>query len=79
MTRKFPSEDIYEDKFSQLMKNKTVHLLANKGLICKPGWIVTSFMIVRGAGLSTGYFSTGFFSGMYLVSPLFSCVKHVFN
>ena len=26
--KKIPSDEIHEDKFSQLMKNKTVHLLA---------------------------------------------------
>ena len=35
-------------------------------------------MIVRGGGPSSGYVSTGFFSGKYL-TPSFSCVEYIFN
>jgi hypothetical protein len=35
---------------------------------CKSGWIVTLLMVVRGGGPSSGYVSTGFFGGMYLVT-----------
>ena len=31
--------------------------------ICESGWIVTFLMIVRDAGPSAGYVSTGFFGG----------------
>ena len=44
------------------------------------GWIVTFLMLVRDGGPSSGYVSTGFFGGKYLIiNPLFSlCVEHTF-
>jgi hypothetical protein len=45
----------------------------------KSGWIVTFLMIVRGGGPLSGYVSTGFFGGKYLVIPLLSSVKHIFQ
>jgi len=53
-------EEINGNKFSQLMRNKTVHLLAlflmvfNGIEITMGGWIVTFLMIVRGGGPSSG-------------------------
>jgi len=71
ISKTLPSEK-HEAKFSQLMKNKTVGLLAlflmiYIGLeVTIGGWIVTFLMIVRGGGLSCGYVSTGFFGGLTL-------------
>ena len=98
-------EENNDGKFSQLMRNKTVHLLALflvlylgvevtiGGMIfrlllydchksddhCKLGWIVTFLMLVRGGGPSSGYVSTGFFGGKYLVILLFSLVLTFFS
>ena len=44
-----------------------------------PGWIVTFLMNVRGGGPSTGYVSTGFFGGKYLIIPSLSFVEHIFR
>jgi len=69
---KIPGEEIHENKFSQLMKNKTVHLFAfflmvNTGIeITIGGWIVTFLVLVRGGGPSSGYVETGFFGGITL-------------
>jgi fucose permease len=62
------------------------------GIICSPilyllqqkfdrksGWIVTFMMIVRGGGPLSGYVSTGFFGGKYLVIPSLSSVKYFFK
>ena len=35
---------------------------------CKLGWIVTFLVLVRDGGPSSGYASTGFFGGRYLVT-----------
>ena len=95
ISNKLATEEIHDGKLSQLMKNKTVHLLSlflmlyigvevtiggmvllptlllNESLILvKSGWIVTFLMIVRGGGPSSGFVSTGFFGGMFLVNCL---------
>jgi len=63
---------MYESKFVQLLKNKTVHLLALFVMVYMGveitirGWIVTFMMIVRGGGPSSGYISTGFYGGLTL-------------
>jgi len=69
---KIPGEEIHENKFSQLMKHKTVHLFAifvmvYTGIeITIGGWIVTFLVLVRGGGPSSGYVATGFFGGITL-------------
>jgi fucose permease len=45
----------------------------------KLGWIVTFLMIVRGGGPSSGYVSTGFFGGKYLIIPLILCIEPFFS
>ena len=45
---------------------------------CKSGWIVTFLMIVRGGGPSSGYVSTGFFGGEYLVVTFRFLVLNIF-
>jgi hypothetical protein len=49
---KIPSEEIHENKFSQLMKNKTVHLLtvflmAYTGVEATIGGIIRSLILLR--------------------------------
>ena len=92
------TQEIYENKFLQLINNKTVHFLAlfitvyvgvevtitgkslkifhfrDSSLILdydKLGWIVTFMMIVRGGGPTSGYISTGFYSGKHLTPFVF--------
>ncbi|KAG1833261.1 MFS general substrate transporter [Suillus subalutaceus] len=54
----------------QIFANKDVHLLAAFALlyvgaeVTVGGWIVTYIIDVRGGGPSSGYISTGFFSGL---------------
>ena len=85
-------EKINDDKFGQLLRNKTVHLLSlflmvyigvevtiggtifvlymivkSLNYYCKSGWIVSFLMIVREGGPSSGYVSSGFFGGKYLI------------
>ncbi|KAG2032534.1 MFS general substrate transporter [Suillus americanus] len=54
----------------QIFANKDVHLLAAFALlyvgaeVTVGGWIVTYIIDVRGGGSSSGYISTGFFSGL---------------
>ena len=93
-------EENNDDKFGQLMRNKTVHLLAfflmvyigvevtiggkifiNYMIVTslitpKSGWIVTFLMLVRGGGPSSGYVSTGFFGGKYLLIHLLLYVEN---
>ena len=35
-------------------------------------------MVVRDGGPSSGYVSTGFFGGKYLIIPLFPCVERFY-
>jgi len=66
------TEEIHDNKFGDLMRNKTVHFLAlflmvYVGVEVTIGaWIVTFLMIVRGGGPWSGYVSTGFFGGLTL-------------
>ncbi|KAF8234579.1 MFS general substrate transporter [Tricholoma matsutake] len=59
-----------ESTFRQILSHKTVHLLAFFILVyvgvevTVGGWIVTFIINVRGGGPSSGYVSTGFFSGL---------------
>ena len=46
---------------------------------CKSGWIVTFLMIVRDGGPSSGYVSTGFFGGKYLVTLRFLVLNIFFR
>ncbi|KAJ8589363.1 MFS general substrate transporter [Rhizopogon salebrosus TDB-379] len=54
----------------QIFMNKDVHVLASWALlyvgaeVAIGGWIVTYIIDVRGGGPSSGYISTGFFSGL---------------
>jgi len=65
-------EENNDDKFGQLMRNKTVHLLALFLMVyigvevTIGGWIVTFLLLVRGGGAWSGYVSTGFFGGLTL-------------
>jgi len=58
--------------FKQVMKTRTVHLLAFFILIYVGvevtigGWIVTYIIQVRGGGPSAGYISSGFFGGQHI-------------
>ena len=45
----------------------------------KSGWTASFLVLVREGGPSSGYVSTGFFGGKYLVTPSFSCVEHTFD
>jgi hypothetical protein len=45
---------------------------------CKLEWIVTFLMIVRGGRPSSGYVTTGFYGGKYLVNLCFLVSKIYF-
>jgi len=65
-------KEIHQDKFIQLMGNKTVHLLALFVMfyvaveLTTTGWIVTFMLVIRGGGPSSGYVSAGFYTGLTL-------------
>jgi len=66
------SEELNDNKFGQLMRNKAVHLMGLFLLVyigvkvTIGGWIVTFLMLVRGGGPSSGFVSAGFLGGLTL-------------
>ncbi|KIY71830.1 MFS general substrate transporter [Cylindrobasidium torrendii FP15055 ss-10] len=64
------SDQQSSSKMKQIMKSKTVHLLAIFILfyvgaeVTIGGWIVTYIQQIRGGGPSSGYISSGFFGGL---------------
>jgi len=66
-----------DNKFVQLLKNKTVRILAlfvtlYVGVeVTITGWIVSFMIIVRGGGPSSGYISAGFYAGITLGRVIF--------
>jgi len=67
-----PKSTSQDSTFSQIMRSKSVHLLAFFLLVYVGvevtigGWIVTFIVTVRHGGPSSGYISTGFFGGLTL-------------
>ncbi|TDL22801.1 MFS general substrate transporter [Rickenella mellea] len=67
-----PAANAQDSKYRQILRQRTVHLLALFALlyvgveVTIGGWTVTFLMTYRGGGGSSGYVSSGFFGGLTL-------------